>query len=72
MNQYQQDFIEFAIKRDVLKFGEFKLKSGRLSPYFFNTGLFNDGESLQRLGEYYAAAIINNGFTFDLLDGPAY
>ncbi len=72
MNQYQQDFIEFAISKDVLKFGEFKLKSGRLSPYFFNTGLFNDGESLQRLGEYYSAAIINSGISFDMLYGPAY
>lgn len=72
MNQYQQDFIEFAISKDVLKFGEFKLKSGRLSPYFFNTGLFNDGESLQRLGEYYSASIIESGVSFDMLYGPAY
>ena len=67
MNQYQQDFIEFAISKDVLQFGEFKLKSGRLSPYFFNTGLFNDGESLQRLGEYYSASIIDSGVSFDML-----
>ena len=72
MNQYQQDFIDFAISKDVLKFGEFKLKSGRLSPYFFNTGLFNDGESLQRLGEYYSASIIDSGVSFDMLYGPAY
>jgi orotate phosphoribosyltransferase len=72
MNQYQQDFIEFAISKDVLQFGEFKLKSGRLSPYFFNTGLFNDGESLQRLGEYYSASIIDSGVSFDMLYGPAY
>lgn len=72
MNQYQQDFIEFAISKDVLQFCEFKLKSGRLSPYFFNTGLFNDGESLQRLGEYYSASIIDSGVSFDMLYGPAY
>jgi len=72
MNQYQQDFIEFAISKDVLKFGDFKLKSGRISPYFFNTGLFNDGESLQRLGEYYSASIIDSHINFDMLYGPAY
>ncbi|NNE37298.1 MAG: orotate phosphoribosyltransferase, partial [Gammaproteobacteria bacterium] len=72
MNQYQQDFIEFSIKKEALRFGEFTLKSGRASPYFFNTGLFNDGESLQRLGECYAATVVDAGLTFDMLYGPAY
>ncbi len=72
MNEYQQDFIEFSIKKEALKFGEFTLKSGRVSPYFFNTGLFNDGESLQRLGECYAATVIQAGVSFDMLYGPAY
>ncbi|MGZ8258014.1 MAG: orotate phosphoribosyltransferase, partial [Methylotenera sp.] len=65
MNQYpdhyRQEFIAFAIKKEVLRFGEFKTKAGRLSPYFFNAGLFNDGESLMKLGEFYAAAIANSG-----------
>ena len=55
MEQYQKEFIEFAIEKQVLRFGEFTLKSGRISPYFFNTGLFNDGNSLAELGKYYAA-----------------
>jgi orotate phosphoribosyltransferase len=67
-----QQFIEFAIKKQVLRFGEFKTKAGRLSPYFFNAGLFNDGESLMRLGEFYAAAILKSGIQFDMLFGPAY
>lgn len=65
-------FIAFAIKKDVLRFGEFKTKAGRLSPYFFNAGLFNDGESLMKLGEFYAAAILKSGVKFDMLFGPAY
>ncbi len=71
-NQFRQEFIAFAIKKEVLRFGEFKTKAGRLSPYFFNAGLFNDGESLMRLGEFYAEAIQNSGIEFDMLFGPAY
>lgn len=70
--QFRQEFIAFAIKKEVLRFGEFKTKAGRLSPYFFNAGLFNDGESLMKLGEFYAAAITNSGIEFDMLFGPAY
>lgn len=72
MQQYQKAFIEFAIERNVLKFGQFKLKSGRSSPYFFNAGLFNDGVSLARLGGFYAQAIVHAGIDFDVLFGPAY
>lgn len=72
MLSYQHEFIEFAIKKNVLRFGEFKLKSGRMSPYFFNSGLFNDGESLARLGEYYAAAIQSSSIEYDMIYGPAY
>ena len=72
MQDYQKEFIEFAIKNDVLRFGEFTLKSGRVSPYFFNAGLFNSGEALARLGQYYAAAIKESGVKFDVLFGPAY
>jgi len=72
MQSYQQEFIEFAIDRQALRFGEFTLKSGRRSPYFFNSGLFNDGESLRRLGEFYAHAIEAAGLEFDMLFGPAY
>ena len=72
MQDFQQQFIDFAIDRGVLCFGEFTLKSGRLSPYFFNSGLFNDGESLKRLGNYYRQAIENSGLEFDMLFGPAY
>jgi len=69
---FTAQFIDFAIKKEVLRFGEFKTKAGRLSPYFFNAGLFNDGESLMRLGEFYAAAILKSGVQFDMLFGPAY
>ena len=72
MSDYKQAFIEFAIERKVLCFGEFKTKAGRLSPYFFNAGLFNDGESLRRLGQFYAKAIVTAGLPFDMLFGPAY
>ena len=67
-----EEFIKFAINKDVLRFGEFKTKAGRLSPYFFNAGLFNDGVSLMKLGEFYAAAIIKSEIEFDMLFGPAY
>ncbi len=72
MKDYQRDFLSFAIATGVLKFGEFTLKSGRVSPYFFNSGLFNTGASLARLGRYYAEAIQSSGIAFDLLFGPAY
>jgi len=72
MHDYQREFIEFALEHEVLRFGEFKLKSGRISPYFFNTGLFNSGTSLALLGEYYARAIVASGIAFDLIYGPAY
>lgn len=71
-DQFRQEFIAFAIKKEVLRFGEFKTKAGRLSPYFFNAGLFNDGMSLMMLGEFYAEAIKNSGIKFDMLFGPAY
>ncbi len=71
-DEFRQEFIAFAIKKEVLRFGEFKTKAGRLSPYFFNAGLFNDGESLMKLGEFYAQAIQNSGIQFDMLFGPAY
>jgi len=67
-----QAFIEFCIEKQVLKFGEFKTKAGRLSPYFFNAGLFNDGDSLLKLGEFYANSIEKSGIRFDMLFGPAY
>jgi orotate phosphoribosyltransferase len=69
---YRQDFIEFAVGCDVLRFGEFLTKAGRTSPYFFNAGLFNDGDSLGRLSEFYAKAIAGSGLAFDMLFGPAY
>ncbi|WP_191490175.1 orotate phosphoribosyltransferase [Pseudomonas sp. FEN] len=72
MQAYQRDFIRFAIDRGVLRFGEFTLKSGRTSPYFFNAGLFNSGSALAQLGRFYAAAIIESGISFDVLFGPAY
>lgn len=72
MKDYQKEFIEFAIEKQVLKFGEFTLKSGRISPYFFNAGLFNTGRDLARLGRFYAAALQDSGIAYDLLFGPAY
>ena len=72
MTDFTHEFIEFAIEKQVLRFGEFKTKAGRLSPYFFNAGLFNDGISLMKLGEFYAAAILKSGIQFDMLFGPAY
>ena len=72
MSDISQDFIAFAIQKQVLKFGEFKTKAGRLSPYFFNAGLFNDGESLLKLGEFYAETIKKSQIPFDMLYGPAY
>lgn len=73
MNQnFRQEFIAFALERNVLRFGSFTTKAGRLSPYFFNAGLFNDGDSLRRVGEFYAQAIVDSGIAFDQLFGPAY
>lgn len=72
MQAYQREFIRFAIERGVLRFGEFTLKSGRTSPYFFNAGLFNSGLALARLGSFYAAAVQDSGLAFDVLFGPAY
>jgi len=72
MHDYQREFLDFAIDRGVLRFGEFTLKSGRTSPYFFNAGLFNSGHALARLGRYYAQAIVASGIGFDMLFGPAY
>ncbi|RLJ18825.1 orotate phosphoribosyltransferase [bacterium endosymbiont of Escarpia laminata] len=72
MQNYQREFLDFALDVAVLRFGEFTLKSGRISPYFFNAGLFNTGASLARLGRYYAQAIVDSGIEFDVLYGPAY
>ena len=72
MSDYKAEFVEFAVASNVLCFGEFKTKAGRLSPYFFNAGLFNDGDKLKRLGEFYAKAILDSGIAFDVLFGPAY
>ena len=72
LKRYQEEFIEFAIEQKVLQFGEFELKSGRKSPYFFNAGGFNRGATLGKLGEYYAQALIDSGVEADLLFGPAY
>ena len=72
MKQFQIDFIEFALSRQVLKFGSFTLKSGRTSPYFFNAGLFNTGSDLAKLGRFYAAALHDAALEFDVLFGPAY
>jgi orotate phosphoribosyltransferase len=72
MEKYQQDFLSFAIDIGVLKFGEFTLKSGRQSPYFFNSGLFNTGRALAQLGSFYAQAIMRSTIEFDMIYGPAY
>ena len=72
MEQYQKDFVDFTLETGVLKFGEFTLKSGRISPYFFNAGLFNIGSHLSKLGNFYAQAIEASNLQFDVLFGPAY
>ncbi len=72
MQDYQKKFIEFAIRSGVLRFGEFTLKSGRVSPYFFNAGLFNSGAALASLGQFYAAALEDSGVEYDVVFGPAY
>ena len=72
MPNFRQDFIRFAVQTNVLCFGEFQTKAGRLSPYFFNAGLFNDGDSLRNLSQFYAQAIQASGVPFDMLFGPAY
>lgn len=72
MQDYKIEFIRFALSRHVLRFGEFTLKSGRISPYFFNAGLFNTGADLARFGEFYAKAIQANGLEYDVIFGPAY
>ena len=72
MHDYQHEFLDFALDTGVLKFGQFTLKSGRVSPYFFNAGLFNTGASLAKLGRYFAHTIVDSGIEFDVLYGPAY
>src|SRR5215510_5838066 len=72
VQEYQRTFIDLALSRQALRFGTFKLKSGRESPYFFNAGLFNDGEAIAVLGQCYAAALARSGLEYDMLFGPAY
>ena len=72
MHDYQREFIDFSLQQQVLRLGEFTLKSGRVSPYFFNAGLFDSGAALARLGRYYAQAIVDSGIDCDLIYGPAY
>jgi len=72
MQDYQREFLDFALDLGVLRFGQFTLKSGRVSPYFFNAGLFNTGAALARLGRFYAQTIVGSGIRFDVLYGPAY
>lgn len=72
MQAYQREFIEFALERGVLRFGEFTLKSGRVSPYFFNAGLFDSGLALAKLGRFYAQALMDSGLSYDVVFGPAY
>jgi orotate phosphoribosyltransferase len=72
MQNYQRNFIEFLLKHKALSFGEFTLKSGRISPYFFNLGMFNSGASLAQLGEFYATTLLQSNFPHDMLYGPAY
>ncbi len=72
MRAYKQEFLELALELGVLRFGEFTLKSGRVSPYFFNAGLFSTGYAAAKLGRYYASAIADSGIEFDMLFGPAY
>jgi orotate phosphoribosyltransferase len=72
MRPYQQEFLEYALGKGVLRFGEFTLKSGRVSPYFFNAGLFDSGKALSLLGRWYAQSVVDSGIGFDMVFGPAY
>ncbi len=72
MFNFRQDFIRFAVQKQVLRFGEFQTKAGRMSPYFFNAGLFNDGDSMRNLSQFYAQAILAAEIPFDMIFGPAY
>ena len=72
MSKLREQFIEFSVNAGVLRFGEFTTKAGRLSPYFFNAGLFNDGERLGKLASFYAQTLLDSGVGFDMLFGPAY
>ncbi len=72
MHKHQREFLDLALEREVLRFGEFTLKSGRISPYFFNAGLFNSGAALATLGRAYAQTLVDSGLRFDMLFGPAY